>query len=449
VLPEGVAAPDVRVYAVRKDGTRGPKGAPVVVATPAEDGAFHLPLARPEEHWVLTTISPSARLRRAWVDGSSLRPGETFSLAPRLAPRLRVTAVAPDGRPVEGAHLNLRAAAANEVAWAGPEDPAMGVVMMAMAPDGAEVTLLHDTPVFLRVSAPRTAAWRRVLEPVEQEVRAVLEPSATLTVHVGGDVVTGDVISASLRSLPPPTAAETIVAVGFASAEGNEATITLADGIGPGAYEIDLLSTRHRPARVTGVLVQAYGEEVEARARLEALSDVGSLRLAFREADGRAARPSAEAGPVVVARRAGDPTGAWRFLAGGAAADGTVTLSHVPSGAYDLLFSFRKPARAAFARSVVVRSGETTEAVATIEAALWTRVPADAAEALDAEVVGRDGGTLPRLFDEGGSVHVADPGEAPVPNRPLGPYPASAGPLRWRWTQEGARREVELAPTAR
>ena len=296
--------------------------------------------------------------------------------------------------------------------------------MMGVGPDGIDLPLIHDAPIRLAITASGSGTWQRVLDPVEQHVRAVLEPTATVNVRVTGDLVPGDEIAASLHSLPPPAANATFVAGGQARAEGPRVTITLGDHIGPGAYVIEVSSPRHRSTRVAGVLVRFPGEVVEVEARLEALRDLGSLRLTFRENGAALAALPVDAGLMLLLKRAGDPTGAWRFAWARRSPAGEVVLSNLPAGTYDLLCSLRKPARAVLVRGVVVRADESSAVVAVVEPPLWARVPSGAETAPDAEILARDGQSLPRFFDEGGRMQVDEPGTASSPATAWVPSPS-------------------------
>jgi hypothetical protein len=354
--------------------------------------------------------------------------------------------------------------------WPGPEDPATGQVgtlapfVTSIGPEGTVVNLAYEHPILATVTVDGYGAWVRVLKPVEQRVQAVLEPSATIVMRLTGDVAPGDDVSVTaLRVRPDGTLASvgerrgfprggaievrpdgTLVIVrvderrGFPRDGAIEAR--LEDDIGPGTYELQVKSARHRAVEPRRVLVHRAREVVESSAILEARDDVGHLRVRLRAAAGGELQ-TGERGTVMLHRHRHDAS-AWRLET--TTPPDEFLLENLESGTYDVLWVLESPARAALLRGVVVRPGETVERDVAAEAGVWVRMPsvADATGGSSARVVGADGKSFPLYLDGDKNFNLSDGKPPPSAGELFGPYPASAVPLTLRLAVAG--RELTL-----
>jgi RNA polymerase sigma-70 factor, ECF subfamily len=449
-VPKGVDATKLTIYVVEKVD---PKPDDAVAEAPvAADGSFTLDVERDvlASSWVVSGPLYEPGLRRSFVDGADVPPSEAVVLRPTSAPTLRVTAVDEAGAPLERARLNLVSAGADPASPpAGPAWPAMGVVMLGVGRDGVALPLVHDGPVRLTIDAERSAPWEQVLEPVDQVVRAVMLPSATIAVRVVGNFLASDVVNVTLRRNAGPGRPGTLTGLTARIGDG-VALVTFESHIGARTYGVEVHSARHEPVAAIETVVTRPRERLDLTATVRERSDVGELRLRLR-APGTVDLVRLDVGVrLMLVRRRGSASSAWDFAPARVDSDSVVTLANLASGTYDLFWPFHgrhgRPAGQVVAiRDAVVRAAETTELDAVVEAAAWFRWPSDSSSVLarGASLVDSSGRELPILLGEGAGFRRFGIGDAFEAKQPLGPYPASALPLLLRTSGDAAPLTLE------
>jgi hypothetical protein len=442
VDPDGRPVVAAWVYAVDKSRPPGEPQDPEPCVRTNAAGAFAFALPRGARRWIVVAPPATSPLARRVVDAEddAQRERPDWPLEPASRARVRVTTTA--GEPLWGARVEMLPTEPDlSVPWPGPSEPLLNSDHVWRLPGVGEfeVQRADDLPRWLRVVVPGWGIHEGLFEAGDEVQHVRLGPSAVLQLRVES-AATGALVEAATatlerRGLPIP-------AEPTQEFEGGGGKLTEDRGVAPGRHRLRVRAPGHRP-HDEDVLVTHAGATIERVVRLGRAAPAGRVHVrasVIRQAECCSLTRGAAA-VLVRLREARDAE--WRVWAVTRTDAGTLILEGVASGTHDVVVL--DGTRWAHVAGVDVPAAGTAEVDPTWVAATRVRMPrvARGRDGEQAEVVLRDGTTLPLYRWDGAGASLYDDCAWPVAGARVGPYPPDAGATLRIHRADGA---VEVHP---